>query len=569
MSRRRRVTRDVLDHGDLLRTGGLVFVRLQGVRVSRHRLDVFSALVARNIVLHPFVIRADAFDVVVRGLKHGVRDQDDRDAVTLLDLRDFGALLVQEVRRDIDRNLSVDRAGTVLRGFFLDDAENLERGALSVTDDAKAVAARAGDVVAFRERWAESLAGEFHEAEAADLRHLHTGAVVLQGVLHAELNRALVAGVFHIDEVDHDETAKVAQTHLAGDFVRRFAVRAEGGFLNISAAGRAGRVHVDRDESLGVVDHDRAAGGQRHGAGVRGFNLVLDLEAGEERSLLAVTLHAAHHVRHHVQHELTGLVIDFVRVDENLADLGLEVVADRADHKGAFLNDEEGGRIHAAELLAVHDGVRHVGHHAVAVFVADEFVFRSRGVADRVPELQEIVEIPLQLLDRAADAGRAGDNRHPLRELQLFDQVTQFLALFSFDTAGNSASAGVLRHQDEVASGKRNKGREGGTLVAAFFLLHLHENFLAFAQRLADRARMNVHVLIEVAAGNFLEGEEAVALFAVVDEARFKRRLDAGDDALIDVGLMLLVTSGLDINIDELLSVNDRHAGFFGLRRVK
>jgi len=32
---------------------------------------------------------------------------------------------------------------------------------------------------------------------------------------------------------------------------------------------------------------------------------------------------------------------------------------------------------------------------------------------------------------------------------------------------------------------------------------------------------------------------------------------------------MLLVTSGLDINIDELLSVNDRHAGFFGLRRVK
>lgn len=26
---------------------------------------------------------------------------------------------------------------------------------------------------------------------------------------------------------------------------------------------------------------------------------------------------------------------------------------------------------------------------------------------------------------------------------------------------------------------------------------------------------------------------------------------------------MLLVTSGLDINIDELLSVNDRHAGFF------
>jgi hypothetical protein len=48
-----------------------------------------------------------------------------------------------------------------------------------------------------------------------------------------------------------------------------------------------------------------------------------------------------------------------------------------------------------------------------------------------------------------------------------------------------------------------------------------------------------------------------VPFFAIVDEAGFQRRLDAGDDAFVDVGLALFAPGCLDIDVDELLPVDD------------
>jgi hypothetical protein len=44
--------------------------------------------------------------------------------------------------------------------------------------------------------------------------------------------------------------------------------------------------------ALRLVDHDGTAAGQLHRAGVGGFDLVLDLEAAEQRCVVAVALHA-------------------------------------------------------------------------------------------------------------------------------------------------------------------------------------------------------------------------------------------------------------------------------------
>ncbi len=73
----------------------------------------------------------------------------------------------------------------------------------------------------------------------------------------------------------------------------------------------------------------------------------------------------------------------------------------------------------------------------------------------------------------------------------------------------------------------------------------------------------------EVGAGDFLEGKEAVALFAVVDEAGFEAGLDAGHDALVDVGLAGFAAHGLDVDVDELLSIDDADAGFFRVRGIE
>jgi len=40
-----------------------------------------------------------------------------------------------------------------------------------------------------------------------------------------------------------------------------------------------------------------------------------------------------------------------------------------------------------------------------------------------------------------------------------------------------------------------------------------------------------------------------VAFFTVVDEAGFERRLDAGDDAFVNIGFSLFATRGLDIDV--------------------
>ena len=156
----------------------------------------------------------------------------------------------------------------------------------------------------------------------------------MQGVLEAGFDFALVLGVFHVDEVDDNQTAQVAQAQLAGDFFGSFDVGIEGGRFDIAATGGACRVDVDRYQCFGMIDNDGAAGRQWYGARIRCFDLVLDLEAREQRHVIAVTLDPVHHVRHHVAHELLSLFVDVVGIDEDFTDVWLEIIADGADHQG-------------------------------------------------------------------------------------------------------------------------------------------------------------------------------------------------------------------------------------------
>ena len=66
---------------------------------------------------------------------------------------------------------------------------------------------------------AQALARQLQQAEARDLADLHARAVVAQRVAQAVLDLALVLRALHVDEVDHDQAAQVAQPQLARDFV--------------------------------------------------------------------------------------------------------------------------------------------------------------------------------------------------------------------------------------------------------------------------------------------------------------------------------------------------------------
>jgi hypothetical protein len=266
---------------------------------------------------------------------------------------------------------------------------------------------------------------------------------------------------------------------------------------------------------------------------------VLDLETREERHVVPVLLHAVHVVRHHHAHEGAGLFVDLVGIDQDLADIRLEVIADGADDQARFQVDQQRSLVVAG------------------------------GAVDGLPQLQQVVQVPLQFLGRAADAGSPGDDAHAFRHGQLRHGLAQFLPVLALDAARHSAAARVVGHQHQVAAGQRDEGGQGRALVAAFFLLDLDDQFLAFMQGILDARVAHVDAFLEEGAGYFLERQEAVALFAVVDEAGFQRGFDAGDDTLVDVALALFAPGSLDVDIDQFLTVDNGDAQFFLLRRVE
>ena len=78
----------------------------------------------------------------------------------------------------------------------------------------------------------------------------------MQSIAQTLFNFALIFCGLHVDEIDHDQSAQVSQSELSANFFSGLKVRSEGSLFDIGSTRRAGRVYVDCDECLGVVDHD-------------------------------------------------------------------------------------------------------------------------------------------------------------------------------------------------------------------------------------------------------------------------------------------------------------------------
>ena len=127
---------------------------------------------------------------------------------------------------------------------------------------------------------AGALAGDLDQAELGDLEDARAGAVPGQLLLEPLEHLAAVLGILHVDEVHDEDAAEVAQADLPGDLGDRLEVRREDRLLERVAADEPSRVDVDRDERLGLVDDDRAAGGER----APGSSTRLDLASTPNRS---------------------------------------------------------------------------------------------------------------------------------------------------------------------------------------------------------------------------------------------------------------------------------------------
>src|SRR5207253_958431 len=88
------------------------------------------------------------------------------------------------------------------------------------------------------------LARDLDQSELGDRQHSKTRAVSRELRFEPIEDLPAVAEVEHVDEVDHQETAEIAQPDLARDLGNRLQVRGEHGLLVVDAD----RFEVSGDE---------------------------------------------------------------------------------------------------------------------------------------------------------------------------------------------------------------------------------------------------------------------------------------------------------------------------------
>ncbi len=105
------------------------------------------------------------------------------------------------------------------------------------------------------------------------------------------------------------------------------------------------------------------------------LDLAFNLVAGEQGYRIIIKLEFGQVVRHDLGHELDGTLMNFLVIDKNFTNIATQVVAQGADDNVAFLVDQKWRR----------------------AFLA--------GLGNGIPELNQVVQIPLQLFALATHTG--------------------------------------------------------------------------------------------------------------------------------------------------------------------
>ncbi len=96
------------------------------------------------------------------------------------------------------------------------------------------------------------------------MANLDTRAILTHRFAQTVFNRTLVANRRHVNEVDNNQTAQVAQAELAGDFISGFQVGVEGRLFDVAAAGCTRGVDVNSGQRFSGIDNDRTARREAH-----------------------------------------------------------------------------------------------------------------------------------------------------------------------------------------------------------------------------------------------------------------------------------------------------------------
>ena len=192
---------------------------------------------------------------------------------------------------------------------------------------------------------ADPLAGHLHETERGDLGDLVLGAVPAE-TLHQPAQHQIAVGLqHHVDEVDDDDAADVAQPELADDLLGRLEVVLGHRLLEVAAGpGELAGVDVDDGHRLSAVDHQRAAAGQPDLAleGLR--DLLVDAVGREDVAVPSPSLQPVSKRGRDVGHVRLDGVPRLVARDDELGEVLVEQIPDHLDGQVRLAVEQLRGR---------------------------------------------------------------------------------------------------------------------------------------------------------------------------------------------------------------------------------
>src|SRR5207302_2221055 len=337
-----------------------------------------------------------------------------------------------------------------------------------------------------------------------------------------------VLRVGHVDEVDDDDPADVAEPQLADDLLHRLEVvfrdrvlEAAAGVLP-AAADEAAGVDVDDGERLGVVEDEIAAGGKIDATADRRLDLLLDAERLHQRRLLPIPDDALGHVRRRllaIDHDapMRALVVDV-----GLLEIAGEEISDDAQRQLGLLVDQL-GRLRVLRLRL-----------------------------DRAPEPLQEDEVALDvLLGRALGGG--ADDHAALLHVEALEDVLQTVPLVVVEPA-RDAEAFSLRDENHEPAGQRDLRGEPRALRLHRILDGLDEDRLAARDEILDLASVP---LLELGADDLVDVEEAVLLEADLDEGGLHPGQDVVDAAEVDVARDRATFRPLEVDLGDALVFED------------
>ncbi|MNO90501.1 hypothetical protein D3C76_820230 [compost metagenome] len=351
-----------------------------------------------------------------------------------------------------------------------------------------------------------------------------TFELLFQGAQHL----ALMLFIFHVDEVDDDDAADVAQAQLPGNGGSGFKVGLEDSFFKVAMADEGTGVDVDGGHCLSGVDHQIATGLERHLALQGTLNLVFDTVQVKDRPLARVMLEPIGNLRHQFADELRGFLERFPRVDADFLDLRVDQVAQGTQGQAEVFVDYR-GRAAGLDLAA-----------------------------DLFPQAAQVANVLQDLFGAGAFGGSAQDEAAGVLDVLAVhataDHLLEAITLgFVFDLEGNTDMA-AARHVHQVARRDRQLRGQAGALGADRVLGHLYHQRLAFMHQRGD-----VFYRRAFALGNFRGMDEGSPLQADVDERRLHAGQHAYHFALVDIADDAAALGALDVHFLQHPVFHHRH----------